>query len=61
MENEVPQMLAWVAGVSLVVVTVFIALSAEILVGAIEPLTKTGGISEAFVAFILLPMYVHIF
>lgn len=40
----------------LIVVTVFVALCAEKLVDAIDPLTASGGISKTFVGLILLPI-----
>lgn len=36
--------------------TVFIALESEFLVGAVEPMTKTLGLSEFFVGIILIPI-----
>ena len=36
--------------------TIFIAVESELLVGAIEPMTKTMGISEFFVGIILIPI-----
>lgn len=40
----------------LAIATVFIAIESELLVGSIEPMTKTAGISEMFVGIILIPI-----
>lgn len=40
----------------LVLATVFIGLESEFLVGAVEPMTKTIGLSEFFVGIILIPI-----
>ncbi|KAI8898054.1 Sodium/calcium exchanger protein-domain-containing protein [Globomyces pollinis-pini] len=42
--------------VSFVITTVLIALSAESLVGSIEGLSKSWGLSEAFIGLILIPI-----
>lgn len=49
-------MLARVAMLLLVVVTVITGVTAEWLVSSIEGLVETGGVSEQFVALILLPL-----
>jgi Ca2+:H+ antiporter len=41
---------------ALILATVFIALESEFLVGAVEPMTKTLGLSEFFVGIILIPI-----
>ena len=40
----------------LIMATIFIALESEFLVGAVEPMTKTLGLSELFVGIILIPI-----
>lgn len=40
----------------LAVATIFIAIESELLVGSIEPMTKSAGISEMFVGIILIPI-----
>lgn len=46
----------WVALLVLIIVTIFIAIESEILVSAVEPMTKIIGISESFVGLILIPI-----
>ncbi|GAA6004703.1 uncharacterized protein JCM10292_002484 [Rhodotorula paludigena] len=54
--EHTPKMLARVAMLLLVVVTVITGVTAEWLVSSIEGLVETGGVSEQFVALILLPL-----
>jgi len=44
------------AAILLVVVTVFTGVTAEFLIGSIDGMTSTGGVSREFVALILLPL-----
>lgn len=46
----------WLALLVLIMVTIFIAVESEILVSAVEPMTKILGISESFVGLILIPI-----
>ncbi|GAA6052372.1 hypothetical protein JCM3770_000210 [Rhodotorula araucariae] len=55
-DAHTPKMLARVAMLLLVVVTVITGVTAEWLVSSIEGLVATGGVSEQFVALILLPL-----
>ncbi|TFK50114.1 calcium/proton exchanger [Heliocybe sulcata] len=55
-EAETPQLNVLMSIVLLVVVTVFVALTAEWLVSSIDGLTESGGISKEFVGMILLPI-----
>ncbi|KAF9067714.1 Sodium/calcium exchanger protein-domain-containing protein [Rhodocollybia butyracea] len=55
-EEEVPQMNLTTTIVLLVVVTVFVAVTAEWLVDSIDGLTDSGAISQEFVGIILLPI-----
>ncbi|KAL7417354.1 Sodium/calcium exchanger protein-domain-containing protein [Mrakia frigida] len=53
---EVPLLTRLQAALLLVVVTGFTGVTAEFLIGSIDGLTNTGGISREFVALILLPL-----
>ncbi|KAF8807021.1 Calcium/proton exchanger [Phlegmacium glaucopus] len=55
-ELETPQMGVWTTIGLLVVVTVFVAVTAEWLVDSIQGLTDSGHISQEFVGVILLPI-----
>lgn len=44
------------SAIVLVLATVFIALESEFLVGAVEPMTETLGLSQFFVGIILIPI-----
>ncbi|KAG8740659.1 hypothetical protein FRC10_004069 [Ceratobasidium sp. 414] len=55
-EVEEPQLNVVSAILLLVIVTVFVAFTAEFLVDSIDGLTATGGISKEFVGLILLPI-----
>ncbi|GAA5937903.1 hypothetical protein JCM10213_001929 [Rhodosporidiobolus nylandii] len=56
LDHHVPKMSARVAMLLLVTVTVITGVTAEWLVSSIEGLVETGGVSEQFVALILLPL-----
>ncbi|TNY22767.1 calcium/proton exchanger, partial [Rhodotorula diobovata] len=56
LDAHTPKMLGRVAILLLVVVTVITGVTAEWLVSSIEGLVETGGVSESFVALILLPL-----
>ncbi|KAJ7096583.1 calcium/proton exchanger [Mycena belliarum] len=53
---ESPQMNGWICMGLLIVVCVFVALTAEFLVASIDGLTESGRISKEFVGIILLPI-----
>jgi Ca2+:H+ antiporter len=55
-EEEEPTLSTWFAGGALVVVTVIVALHAEAMVGSIEAITKSIGISETFIGLIIIPI-----
>ncbi|KAJ5635663.1 uncharacterized protein N7484_008976 [Penicillium longicatenatum] len=55
-EPEEPQLLIWVAALTLVVSTAFVGVCAEFMVDSISALTATGSIGETFVGLILLPI-----
>jgi len=55
-EAEEPMLSLWMTIGLLVVVTVFVAVTAEFLVSSIDGLTEGGGISKEFVGVILLPI-----
>lgn len=55
-DKEEPQLHFYVAILTLVISTVFVALCAEYMVGAIDAITASGGISKTFVGLILLPI-----
>ncbi|KAF9525689.1 calcium/proton exchanger [Crepidotus variabilis] len=55
-EQEQPQMSVLASIILLVVVTVFVALTAEFLLDSIQGVTNTGVISKEFVGIILLPI-----
>jgi Ca2+:H+ antiporter len=46
----------WEAGAVLVVVTVLVAVCAEYLVGSIEGIVESSGISKTFIGLILIPI-----
>jgi len=54
--SEEPAISVWLAAGLLVVATVFVAVAAEFLVGAIEGVSHQLGLSTTFVGFILLPL-----
>ncbi|KPV76345.1 uncharacterized protein RHOBADRAFT_25405 [Rhodotorula graminis WP1] len=56
LDEHTPKMLARVAILLLVVVTVITGVTAEWLVSSIEGLVASGGVSEQFVSLILLPL-----
>ena len=56
-EKEEGQILGpWAAGVALVLVTILVAVCAEYLVGSIDDIVKTAGISKTFIGLVLLPI-----
>lgn len=55
-EEEIPQLSVPVTIGLLVIVTVFVAVTAEWLVDSIDGLAATGGISKEFIGLILLPI-----
>lgn len=55
-EPDQPQLLIWVALLTLGISTVLVAVCAEFMVGSIDALTETGNISKTFVGLILLPI-----
>ncbi|KAJ6599276.1 calcium/proton exchanger [Mycena vulgaris] len=55
-EEEVPQLSLYMTLGLLAVVTVFVAVTAEWLVGSIDGLTSSGTITKEFVGIILLPI-----
>jgi len=55
-EEEEPEMLLWFAILSLLLITVLVAVCAEYLVGSIEGIVDQWGISESFVGLIVLPI-----
>jgi len=55
-EPENPDLNPIEAGVVLVLVTVLVAVCAEYLVGSIEGIVKTSGISKTFIGLILIPI-----
>ncbi|EDR08685.1 uncharacterized protein LACBIDRAFT_297131 [Laccaria bicolor S238N-H82] len=55
-EEALPQMTAWMTILLLAVVIVLVTITADWLVGSISGLTETHGISNEFVAVILLPI-----
>ncbi|KNE66787.1 calcium/proton exchanger [Allomyces macrogynus ATCC 38327] len=55
-EEEVPVLTLWFSIGLLLVSTILVAMCSEFLVGSIEGLTKEAGLSETFVALILLPI-----
>jgi Ca2+:H+ antiporter len=54
--DEIPQMSLLMTIVSLVIITVFVAVTAEFLVDSIDGLTASGKIKKEFVGIILLPI-----
>ncbi|KAG8531004.1 uncharacterized protein KY384_004361 [Bacidia gigantensis] len=56
-EDKAGQVLSpWSAAVVLVVITVLVAVCAEYLVGSIDSIVATAGISKTFIGLILLPI-----
>ncbi|KAL7269976.1 Vacuolar calcium ion transporter [Rhizina undulata] len=55
-EDEEPELNVTMASAVLVVVTVTVAVCAEYLVGSIDSIVATSGISKTFIGFILLPI-----
>ena len=55
-QDEQPQLSMGVSLFLLFSVTIFVALSAEYLVGSIEGIVETSGLSKTFVGLILLPI-----
>lgn len=55
-EEDEPQLHIWVAIFTLLASTALVAACAEFLVGAINSITVSGGISKTFVGLILLPI-----
>ncbi|KAJ5934432.1 vacuolar calcium ion transporter [Penicillium verhagenii] len=55
-EPEQPQLMIWVAVLTLVVSTAFVGVCAEFMVDSISALTATGAIGETFVGLVLLPI-----
>jgi Ca2+:H+ antiporter len=55
-EEDEPQLHIWVAIFTLLAATALVAACAEFLVGAINSITVSGGISKTFVGLILLPI-----
>jgi Ca2+:H+ antiporter len=55
-EKEEPQLSLIVALCLLAIVTVAVAFSAEYLVGSIEGIVESSGLSRTFVGLILLPI-----
>ncbi|KAJ5286709.1 hypothetical protein N7478_002395 [Penicillium angulare] len=55
-EPEEPQLMLWVAFLTLAIATTLVAVCAEFMVDSISALTATGNISETFVGLILLPI-----
>ncbi|KAH8729561.1 calcium/proton exchanger [Ilyonectria robusta] len=55
-EPEEPMMGPIAAGAVLVVTTILVAICADYLVGSIDPLVETAGISKAFIGLILIPI-----
>lgn len=55
-EPEQPQLMIWVALLTLGISTVLVAVCAEFMVDSIDALTETGNISKTFVGLILLPI-----
>ncbi|KAJ5929204.1 vacuolar calcium ion transporter [Penicillium verhagenii] len=55
-EPEQPQLMIWVAALTLVVSTAFVGVCAEFMVDSISALTATGAIGETFVGLVLLPI-----
>ena len=46
----------WAAGAALIVITIFVAVCAEYLVGSIDSIVETAHISKTFIGLILLPI-----
>lgn len=55
-EEEEPELSPWAAAGVLVVTTILVSLCADYLVGSIDHLVKTSGISKTFIGLILLPI-----
>ena len=56
MEEEEASIGPWTAGITLVVVTVAIAVCSEYLVDSIDSVVASSGISKTFIGLILLPI-----
>ena len=56
MEDEEAAIGPWTAGITLVVVTVAIAICSEYLVDSIDSVVSSSGISKTFIGLILLPI-----
>ena len=46
----------WAAGAALVIITILVAVCAEYLVGSIDDIVATAGISKTFIGLVLLPI-----
>jgi Ca2+:H+ antiporter len=56
-EDEEPPIIGpWVAGGTLVVITLFIAICSEYLVNSIDAVVASSGLSKTFIGLILLPI-----
>jgi Ca2+:H+ antiporter len=55
-EDEPPVIGPWVAGATLLVITVGIAICSEYLVDSIDEVVKSSGVSKTFIGLILLPI-----
>lgn len=55
-EHQEQVLSAWEAGFILVAVTVLVSVCAEYLVGSIEGIVETSGISKTFIGLILIPI-----
>jgi len=55
-DKQMALLTPWEAGIVLVLVTVIVAVCAEYLVGSIEGIVKTSGISKTFIGLILIPI-----
>lgn len=55
-EEEPPIIGPWVAGATLVVITLFIAICSEYLVNSIDAVVASSGLSKTFIGLILLPI-----
>lgn len=54
--QETPVLNVWESGIVLVLVTVLVSVCAEYLVGSIEGIVKSSGISKTFIGLILIPI-----
>jgi Ca2+:H+ antiporter len=55
-EEEVALIGPWVAGITLIVITLAIAICSEYLVDSIDAVVQSSGISKTFIGLILLPI-----